>query len=134
LVIKDQQFFRNLAMIKSGANFNIYYWHHEGIFLMIMLYVDDLIITSNSKKRESFWACGVTNMTFKNDSFGVALTLFEHKFQFYQRKNLLVSKTLYSRGNNIDLKTFVDIDWIGDPKLIRSTSVYILKIGNFTMS
>jgi hypothetical protein len=73
-------------------------------------------------------------VTFKNDSFGVALTLFGHKFQFYQRKNILVSKTLYSRGNNIDLKTFVDVDWVDDPKFIRSTCGYILKIGNFTMS
>ncbi len=48
LVIKDQQIFRNLAMIKSGADFNIYYWHHEGIFLIVILYVDDLIITSTS--------------------------------------------------------------------------------------
>jgi hypothetical protein len=62
------------------------------------------------------------------------LTLFGHKFQFYQRKNILVSKTLYSRGNNIDLKTFVDVDWVDDPKFIRSTCGYILKIGNFTMS
>jgi hypothetical protein len=63
------------------------------------------------------------------------LTLFGHKFQFYQRENILVSKTLYSRGNNIDLKTFVDVvDWVDDPKFIRSTSGYILKIGNFTMS
>jgi hypothetical protein len=73
-------------------------------------------------------------MTFINDSFEVASTLFEHKFQFYQRKNILVSKTIYSRGNNIDLKTFVDDDWIGDPKFIRSTSGYILKIGNFIVS
>jgi hypothetical protein len=58
-------------------------------------------------------------MTFKNDSFGVALTLFGHKFQFYQRTNILVSKTSYSRGNNIDLKTFVDVDWVGDSKFIR---------------
>jgi hypothetical protein len=66
--------------------------------------------------------------------FGVALTLSGHKFQFYQRKNILVSKTLYSKGNNIYLKTFVDVDCVGDPKFIISTSGDILKIGNFTMS
>jgi len=66
--------------------------------------------------------------------FGIVLTLSGHKFQFYQRKNIFVSKTLYNKGNNIYLKTFVDVDCVGDRKFIRSTSGYILKIGNFTMS
>jgi len=40
---------------------------------------------------------------------------------------------LYWKRDNIDLEAFVDADWVGDPKFRRSTSGYILKIGNSQM-
>lgn len=33
--------FKNLHMVKCGANFSLYYWHCEGIILIIRLYVDN---------------------------------------------------------------------------------------------
>jgi len=37
---------------------------------------------------------------------------------------------LYWRGENIDLKDFVDANWASDPQLRKSTNGYILKIRN----
>jgi hypothetical protein len=38
-------------MIKSEANSNFYYWHQEGKILIVMLYVDDLVITNNFEEK-----------------------------------------------------------------------------------
>jgi len=38
-------------MIKSEANSNFYYWHQKGKILIVMLYVDDLVITNNFEEK-----------------------------------------------------------------------------------
>jgi len=38
-------------MTKSGVDSNLYYWHQDGIFFIVMLYVDDLIIIGNFEEK-----------------------------------------------------------------------------------
>lgn len=49
---------------------------------------------------------------------------------FIYLKGIADDGRFFRKGNNIELKAFVDTNWAGDTELRRLTNGYLLKIGN----
>ncbi len=49
---------------------------------------------------------------------------------FWYLKGIIDYGILYWKEDNIDLETFMDVDWAGNLELKRSTNDYIFKIKN----
>jgi hypothetical protein len=80
-------FFKSLHMTKCKADPDFCLWHNEGNILFVTIYVDDLIITCDTKD-------GVEKEVL-NDKFGATWMLFRCKFYNCQGRSVVVAMTIH---------------------------------------
>eukprot|EP00253_Pinus_taeda_P027977 PITA_27977 len=125
-------YFTGLGFTKSEVDVNLHHIIVKGKPLIIILYVDDLILTGND---QLIMSCK-ENLAreFKMKDMGL-IHYFLGMEVWKKDGEVFVSQGKYANETEgVNLQSFTDADWVGSPSVRKSTSGGIFNLGSAAVS